>query len=159
MVPCKKNRGFKVFWSISAWGSNLAPHFNHMFDSKLKDIRNYIWVEEICHGCAEIDWDTFNKISKSRTILDIFSGKLTTKWRNNSLFWQLHRKKLFWAGLVSKQRSFRTTNFCFCNVMEVSLKILTPCCQTCKKEDLLWETVSHRKPLQFTANSQPTPLQ
>jgi len=50
-----------------------------MLESKLKDIRKYIWVEEICHGWAVIDWDTFSKISKNRTILDIFSEKPTTK--------------------------------------------------------------------------------
>ena len=104
----------------------LAPHFNHMLESKLKDIRKYIWVEEICHGWAVIDWDTFSKISKNRTILDIFSEKPTTKWRNSSLFWQLHIKKLFWAGLVSKQKSFHTTNFCFCYVMEVKFENLDP---------------------------------
>ena len=44
-----------------------------MLESKLKDIRKYIWVEGICHGWAEIDWDTFSKINKNRTILDFFS--------------------------------------------------------------------------------------
>ena len=44
-----------------------------MLESKLKDIRKYIWVEEICHDWAVIDWDTFSKISKNRTILDFFS--------------------------------------------------------------------------------------
>ena len=97
-----------------------------MLESKLKDIRKYIWVEGICHGWAEIDWDTFSKISKNRTILDFFSDKPTTKWRNSSLFWQLHNKKLFWAGLVSKQRSFQTTNFCLCYVMEIKFENLDP---------------------------------
>ena len=72
----QKNRDFKVFDQFL--GSNLAPHFNHMLESKLKDIRKYIWVEGICHGWAEIDWDTFNKISKNKIILDIFSEKPKT---------------------------------------------------------------------------------
>ena len=33
-----------------------------MLESKLRDIRKYIWVEVICHGWAKIDWDTFSKI-------------------------------------------------------------------------------------------------
>ena len=122
--PMQKEWGYQGFWSSSAWGSNLAPHFNHMLESKLKDIRKYIWVEGICHGWAEID--TFTKISKNWTILDIFSEIPTTKWRNSSLFWQLHIKKLFWAGLVSEQESFHTTNFCFCYVMEVKFENLDP---------------------------------